>query len=395
MQHLTVLTPYRKVLWIWGLFLITAFLVGHYIADRRDELALNLAYTDSWHVHLCRVDCYTEDRIVREWYHLFKPLIVKYPFLPGTARLIAQQTGLATTLAVFVVAKVGVLVGFAELWRLIAKDKDDLTAQRVVGWMAFGYLLTGYVWIVPYPEGWQLGFTALTLNYYGARRYWLAALTASLLTLTRPQGVLIVPTMALGLLLQGGVWKKGTWHHWRLKLSHIVQACLAPTIIWGLWMLEAQRLTGVTFAPIQMQRRYARPISNPPQVLTDFTEKWVLGEKFLHSIGVPMVTLQMILIVVALLWLTKRVFEKKLALEWVVMSWLMLWVCLSTIPFSIGRFMLISPVAWVAIYLPDHWQRKVIKAEPLLWAVFFSITVAWTIPIFTDLGIEPWVFYLP
>ena len=108
-----------------------------------------------------------------------------------------------------------------------------------------------------------------------------------------------------------------------------------------------------------------------------------------------MVTLQLLVIFVAMIWLTKVALEKRLSIEWVLLSWLTLWVCLSTLPFSIGRFMLISPVAWVAIYLPDRWQQTVRKAEPFLWAVFFDITVVWTVYIFTDLGIKPWVFYLP
>jgi hypothetical protein len=206
--------------------------------------------------------------------------------------------------------------------------------------------------------------------------------------------VLIVPVVALGLLLQGGV-KQLSWQQLRLKLIHILQGCLVPTIAWWLWMLEAERLTGVAFAPIRMQEKFARPISWPLPVLLKFVDKWILGEKFQHSIGIPLLTLQLILIFVALLWLTKRAYQKKLALEWVLLSWLTLWVCLSTTPFSIARFMFIGPVAWVVIYLPEHWQPKVRKAEPFLWAIFFDITVVWTVYIFTDLGIKPWVFYLP
>lgn len=388
------LIPYRKVFWIWGLFLITSFLVGRYIADHRDELAPNLAFSDSWHVHLCRVDCYSENRLVREWYHVQNQFVVKYPLLAGVARIISQQTGLATTLAVFWVAKLGVLVGFAELWRWMAAEKDEQTAQRVVGWMAFGYLLTGYVWIVPYPEGWQLAFTVLVLNSYGKKQYWLTGFFASLLTLTRPQGVLIVPVLALGLLLQGGL-RRQSYGQWRLKFIHILQVCLAPTIAWWLWMLEAERLTGVAFAPIKLQEKFARPISWPVPVLIKYVDKWVLGEKFQHSIGIPLLTLQLILIFAAMIWLTKMALDRKVAPEWVWLSWPTLWVCLSTTPFSIARFMLISPVAWVVIYLPERWQAKVRKAEPFLWAIFFDITVIWTVYIFTDLGVKSWVFYLP
>lgn len=368
--------------------------MGHYIADHRDELALNLAFSDSWHVHLCRVDCYSEDRVVREWYHVQNQFVVKYPLMAGVGRIISQQTGFATTLIVFWIAKLGVLVGFAELWRWMAQEKDEQTAQRVVGWMAFGYLLTGYVWIVPYPEGWQLAFTVLAIKFYDQKRYWLASVFATLLTLARPQGVLILPAILIGLFLQGGI-RRQSYQQWRFKIVRSLQVCLVPSIAWMVWMLEAERLTGVAFAPIKMQERFARPIAWPPQVLINFFDKWVFSEKVQHTVGVPMVTLQLLVIFVGMIWLTKVALEKRLSIEWVLLSWLTLWVCLSTIPFSIGRFMLISPVAWAAIYLPDHWQQKVRKAEPLLWAVFFSITVVWTIPIFTDIGIEPWVFYLP
>ncbi len=399
----TVFYPYRKVLPLIILLYTASLLIGLFLQAHPEliearqnygvETASGIVYP--WHENLSHWDIYNEMQIVREWYTPAHPdLAVKFPFLSGTTRAIWLLTGGSISLIITLVAKAGLLFGFAEFWRLMTFLKGERFAHRAVCWLAFPFLGTGYVWLMNYPEGWYLGFWSAALYLFFRNRDFAAGLAAAAAVLTRPQGMLLTGVLGLAILWKAFRLEAPTAEKTRYILRRGLAVGLLPVMVWLAWVLHVSDLVGLELAPYSGQRYWSRTAWVLPwQTLYRFAIRRArLG---FNNAAQVIVTAQILLMCFSLLYLFRAVRRGKLRGELWLYSLLALVLPLTSQIVSIGRYALLTVVPLTPLYLPGRWQRRIARAEPFMWIVLGILSVALTMIINTVWDVSANLQYVP
>jgi len=166
-----------------------------------------------------------------------------YPLYPWCVRLIAHLTG-NFLIAAFVVSAIASVVAAVFLRRLVRLDFSAALARRAV-WF-FLIFPTAYVLHVGYTESL---FLALTLgSVFAARqeRWWLAGVLGALSWMTRANGIVLLPTLAVE---AGHQWLVGKRWRWQWLWIAIVPLGFA------VYLFLNWRVSGDPFAFLKMRRQ--------------------------------------------------------------------------------------------------------------------------------------------
>ena len=132
-----------------------------------------------------------------------------YPLFPWTVRVFAVVTR-DYLVAAFVVSALASAATVVLLRRLAARDYGPEVAQRAV-WF-FLIFPTAYFLHIGYTESLFLAFLLASLLSARNERWWLAGLFGALCWMTRPTGIVLLPTLAIEAAHQ--FWETKRWR-WR------------------------------------------------------------------------------------------------------------------------------------------------------------------------------------
>jgi len=166
----------------------------------------------------------------------FHPL---YPLLTG---LLGRMFGGEYLLAAWLIAQVCCVTMLALLYRLVALDDDEATAQRTTLFLIGSPL--GFSFLLPYTE--SLLLLSIVAALYAARcgRWWLAGAAGGAAALTKQPGVVVV----LPLLWE--LWQQhrdaARIHGLRVLSSPLAGLALTPLALLG-WIIYRATLGDVAF----------------------------------------------------------------------------------------------------------------------------------------------------
>lgn len=122
----------RRVLLLWLLHLVISLAFGLYLQANPELAEAPMFSTPDWAGNLAHWDVNWELSITDQGYGAdFSPQTsAKFPLASLLARIQHQLFGLPIQVALFIVNKLGVLLGLWALWRLVAKLYDSTTADR-------------------------------------------------------------------------------------------------------------------------------------------------------------------------------------------------------------------------------------------------------------------------
>ncbi|HEU4672303.1 MAG TPA: hypothetical protein VFS32_05330 [Candidatus Limnocylindrales bacterium] len=172
-----------------------------------------------------------------------------FPAFPILVFLATPFVGGSVAAAGEIVAAIAYLVAGVVLLHLVAEDFGRGIARRTLLYVSV--FPAAFFLFAPFTESLFLAASAGALLAARRRRWWIAGATAVVATLTRTQGVLLALPLAWEALrfvrfeLPPGA---------RARLSSLGPAAVAivvPAIAFGLWLLVAQALSGVS--PIESQ----------------------------------------------------------------------------------------------------------------------------------------------
>jgi hypothetical protein len=113
-----------------------------------------------------------------------------WPLFPLLTGVLGAVLGNAVALAGLIVSGVAYVAAMTGLHRLIARDVDPSTAERVV--LAISIFPTAFFFFAPFTESLFLALAVWAIVGARERIWWLAALAGLLAALTRIQGVFLV-----------------------------------------------------------------------------------------------------------------------------------------------------------------------------------------------------------
>lgn len=327
-------SPYR-LLDIWG-----RWDTGWYLSIVRDGYMINVDHTQQ------------QSNLV--FFPLY-PMIVRALVWPIPA---AWQTDGAVLLVGVVVANLSLLGALYLLYRLAQEVSPDAgVAQRAVLYLLF--FPTAFFLSCFYTDATFLLLSVAALYAAQRRRWAWAALAAALMSITRPLGVLMTPTL-LWLYLSTAGWNV------RQVRANALWLLLAPLpfLLYLAWMGQA---TGDWLAPLNAQQTFFRGFAWPWQTL--------LTPTYPHPIITPLeqffVGLFLVVAIVACWRLPSVAYG--------------LWVVALTLPFlftgtttSSLRYIVVA----APVYLVLAQWGKVAALDRLLQTLFFAIQivlmVAWS-----------------
>lgn len=181
-----------------------------------------------------------------------QPLLVFYPLYPWTVRLFAFLTR-DYLVSAFIVSTVASLVTAIVLLRLVELDYSKELAQRAV-WFLFIFP-TSYFLHIGYTESLFL-MLALGCMYSARRQRWfMASLFGALTCLTRANGVVLVPVLAMEAAHQYRTTRR--WH-WQWLYIALVGFGFAG------YLLLNKHVTGDAFAFTSlMQQFFGKSLASP------------------------------------------------------------------------------------------------------------------------------------
>ncbi|MFZ5425176.1 MAG: hypothetical protein ACOZAO_05255 [Patescibacteria group bacterium] len=332
----------RAIALVWGFTMQTlpGVMEGSGLFDT--DWASNLAH---WDPEL--------ERLVILWgYQPQSVLSSKYPFFSMITRALIQLTGMEVTTAMFVVTTVGVFYGFFALWMLLDYLRDMEYADRVIWYMPFSFLGTGFVFLMSFPEAFHIGFWSDAFRRFFNKDYFGASLFVGLAVLTRPQSIVLLPVFALSILHQeqgniNAVVEKG------------LKACGFPTLVYVVWTWWVSKITEVGLSPITAQDYFRRGDKGLPWTRTHEWFDWLrYNNPSEFNWGQVFETYHLLLIGVGLIVLAFMVYRKELRWELFLFTLLSIMLPLSTHVFAIGRFALATwmPFAYAEL-IPQKYDK--------------------------------------
>ena len=168
--------------------------------------------------------------------------LVFYPLFPWLTRLVGLPFG-DYLLGAFIVSTIASVIMVVLLYRLVRLDHDAATANRTIWFLAI--FPTAYILHIGYTESL---FIALVLGAFlaaRANRWPLVALLGALACLTRVNGLLLIPALAIEPALQ-------LWHTRRFDRRWLWLAAIP--LGFGGYLLLNHRVTGDPFAFLTIMR---------------------------------------------------------------------------------------------------------------------------------------------
>ena len=166
-----------------------------------------------------------------------------YPFFPWTVRFVARLGTGDYLVAAFVVSGVALLVAALVLRRLVQLDFPPEVAQRTVVFLLI--FPTAYFLHIGYTESLFLALTLSSIFAARCERWWLAGILGALAWMTRANGIVLLPTLAVEAALQYGSNKRWRWQ-W-LWIAVIPAG-------FGVYLLLNFHVTGDPFAFLHMRQ---------------------------------------------------------------------------------------------------------------------------------------------
>ena len=166
-----------------------------------------------------------------------------YPLFPWTVRVLAVVTR-DYLVAAFVVSGLACAATAVLLRRLVARDYGPEVAQRAV-WF-FLIFPTAYFLHIGYTESLFLAFLLASLLSARNRHWWMAGLFGALCWMTRPTGIVLLPTLAMEAAQQ--FWETKRWR-WQWLWIGFVPAGF------GVYLLLNLKIAGSPFAFLPMRQQ--------------------------------------------------------------------------------------------------------------------------------------------
>ena len=166
-----------------------------------------------------------------------------YPLFPWTVRVVAEVTR-DYLVAAFVVSGLACAATAVLLRRLVARDYGQAVAQRAV-WF-FLIFPTAYFLHIGYTESLFLAFLLASLLSARNERWWMAGLFGALCWMTRPNGIILLPTLAIEAAHQ--FWETRRWQ-WPWLWIALVPAGF------GVYLLLNLKIAGDAFAFLPMREQ--------------------------------------------------------------------------------------------------------------------------------------------
>lgn len=292
-----------------------------------------------------------------------QPLLVFYPLYPWTVRLFASLTR-DYLVSAFIVSTVASLVTAVLLQRLVELDYSKELAQRAV-WFLFIFP-TSYFLHIGYTESLFL-MLALGCVFAARRERWLlAGLLGALTCLTRANGLVLAPALAVEAFHQ-----YSTVRRWRWEWLYIALVGLG----FGGYLLLNKQVTGNPFAFTSVMTQFFSKSLSPPWVGIDNA----VGAMYREPTEAEMVGTQEVLFILLGLvctivsWIKLRPVYS----VWMTGNWL-LFVCTSFV-LSVPRYTLTMFPIYILFSMVA--ARRVWLAVITLWSVlylsFFASQFVW------------------
>ena len=169
-----------------------------------------------------------------------------YPLFPWTVRVFAWVTR-DYLVAAFVVSGLSCATAAVLLRRLVARDYGPEVAQRSV-WF-FLIFPTAYFLHIGYTESLFLAFLLASLLSARNERWWMAGLFGALCWMTRPIGIVLLPTLAIEAAHQ--FWETKRWRWQWLWIAFV-------PVGFGVYLLLNLKIAGNAFAFLPMRKELFR-----------------------------------------------------------------------------------------------------------------------------------------
>jgi hypothetical protein len=159
-----------------------------------------------------------------------------FPLYPMLIRLLWTTTGLQPVAAGIVISELSLLVALFLLHRMVVARYGVGVATRSLLYLSL--FPTAFFFHAPFSESLTLALVALAFYLLSRGGWKVAAVTAFLAGMARPQGVLLGPALAVGLLAQGKTiagWRQFAWDRGRLVKSFLL--AVAPLVGLALFLL--------------------------------------------------------------------------------------------------------------------------------------------------------------
>jgi hypothetical protein len=168
-----------------------------------------------------------------------------FPLYAMATRALDWLTPLHAGLAGLLVSHACTLVFLVVLYRLGEQIAGEGRGRRAV--LLFLVMPTSFFLVAYYAEAMLLALAAVAIEAGMRRRWAVAALAAALASATKPQGILLLPTLVVLWLHIDRRWRQGLW------------LLLAPTGL-GLWMVFLWRRYGDPMVWLNAQSIWGREV---------------------------------------------------------------------------------------------------------------------------------------
>ncbi len=359
----------RVVLVLWLLHLFISLGLGFYLQANPELPEAPWFFAPDWASNLAHWDVLWETRIADQGYGPdFSPQTsAKFPLAAFLARLLHQASGVSLQVALFIVNKVGILIGFWALWRLMNRLYDATTANRAVAYMACSLFGTSFIYWMSYPDPLFLAWWALAFCALFTDRPYRAGLWATLAVWTRPQGALLLPVFALSILIDS--LKTHSFRHAFLNRAfwlNVLSACLIPSLALIAWVIRVSDVTLIPFSPYIAQQdvRQTGLIWPWQRIIERFQAMFNFAEPL--NMGKWLEGYQLALLIALLIVLCVVCWRRKLRWELLTFSVLSVFLPLMTGFFAIGRFATLTFLPLAFIYIVPAKRRWI---DYLLWLI--------------------------
>jgi hypothetical protein len=365
----------RIVVVLWLLHILISLTFGFYLQANPEISEAPWFFAPDWASNLAHWDVLWETRIADQGYGPdFSPQTsAKFPLAALSARLLHQAFGLSLQVALFIVNKIGILIGFWALWRLVNRLYDSTTANRVVGYVACSLFGTSFIYWMSYPDPLFLAWWALAFEALFTGKPYRAGLWATLAVWTRPQGALLLPIFALSILINSlkergfkpTILNPAFW-------SNVFSACLLPALALIAWVIRVSDVTLIPFSPYAVQKdlRQTGLIWPGQRIIQRFQTLFQNSQAL--SKGQWLETYQLVLVIILLLVLCVVCWRGKLRWELLAFTVLSIFLPLLTAIVAVGRFAILTflPLAFVYI-IPAKYRWL----DVVLWIIGIGLSL--------------------
>jgi len=339
--------------------LLLLFGVASYQALEDERLPFGWPWLDIWNqwdaIHFLRLAefGYSADDIFKAWF---------YPLYPWTVRLCSYICR-DFLLAAFLVSAIALLFAVVILRRIAALDWSERIARRIVYF--FLIFPTAFYLHIGYTESL---FLALTLgSVYSARkeRWWLAGLLGAFSWMTRANGIVLLPTLAVE---AGHQWFVGKRWRWQWLWIAIVPVGFA------VYLFMNWRISGEPFAFLGLRKElFHMSFSWPWNGIADAFRNLRRTPNQAEIVGTQELIFTGLGFVCSIVgWIKLR----PIYATWISGNWLIL-VCVSFIE-SMPRYALtMFPIFFLFAFLAENrfWRVIITTWSLLFFALFSSLFV--------------------